>query len=435
MSNELGTRLPGCHASEVGACLLTALVTRITNFALQNRKNRYYAFLMSPNAPSRDRYLVKSIVHSSQLLTAFRSPGEALPLKEISARCGLPKTMVFRLLYTLEKCGMVDKLGQNLYQSCVRPWKQRLYRLGYAAQGTDYQFSREVSESLRRASVAEGIELISLDNRYSAKMAQRNADLLVREKVDLAIEFQTDEEVAPIVAAKYREAGIPMIAIDIPHPGATYYGANNYEAGLIGGKYLGRWVKEHWQSGVDEIVLLELKRAGNLPRMRLSGLLVGINLVLPSAANCRVTYLEGDGELGPSFEAVRKHLRSSHSQHVLVGGINDPSALGALRAFQEAGRAESCVVMGQNASPEGRAELREPKTRFVGSVAYFPERYGENIIRVSLDILSQRPVPPAVFVEHKLVTSTTVDHYYPNDGLAQMARSETTMLHRESRTA
>src|SRR5437763_4161915 len=242
---------------------------------------------MSPIAQARDRYVVKSIVHSSQLLSAFHSPGEALPLKEICTRCGLPKTMAFRLLYTREKSGMIDKVGQNLYQSRVRPWKQRLYRLGYAAQGTDYQFSREVTESLRRAAAAEGIELICVDNRYSAKISQRNADLLVREKVDLAIEFQTDEEVAPIVAAKYREANIPMIAIDIPHPGATYYGANNYEAGLIGGRYLARWVKEHWQSAIDEIILLELKRAGNLPRMRLSGLLVGVNLILPNAANAR----------------------------------------------------------------------------------------------------------------------------------------------------
>lgn len=379
---------------------------------------------MGPVALTRDRYLVKSIVHSSQLLGAFHSPGEALSLKEISARCSLPKTMVFRLLYTLEKCGMIDKVGQNLYQSCVRPWKQRLYRLGYAAQGTDYQFSREVSESLERAAAAEGIKLICVDNRYSAKTAQRNADLLVREKVDLAIEFQTDEEVAPIVAAKYRDAGIPMIAIDIPHPGATYFGANNYEAGLIGGRYLGRWVKEHWHSEVDEILLLELKRAGNLPRMRLSGLLVGINMVLPSAANCRVTYLEGDGELGPSFETVRQHLRSSNARHVLVGAINDPSALGALRAFQEAGRAENCAVMGQNASPEGRAELRQPKTRFVGSVAYFPERYGDDLIRVSIDILNQRPVPPAVFVEHKLITPALVDHYYPNDAVTKLVRTE-----------
>jgi len=332
--------------------------------------------------------------------------------------------MAFRLLYTLEKCAMIDKVGQNLYQSRVRPWKQRLYRLGYAAQGTDYQFSREVTESLQRAAAAEGIELICLDNRYSAKIAQRNADLLVREKVDLAIEFQTNEEVAPIVAAKYREAGIPMIAIDIPHPGATYYGANNYEAGLIGGRHLGRWVKELWHSEVDEILLLELKRAGNVPRMRLTGLLVGINLVLPSAANWRVTYLEGDGELGPSFEAVRKHLRFSHARHVVVGAINDPSALGTLRAFQEAGRTENCVIMGQNASPEGRAELRQPKTRFVGSVAYFPERYGDNLIRVGLDILNQRPVPPAIFVEHKLITPASVDHYYPNDALARLVRTE-----------
>jgi ribose transport system substrate-binding protein len=327
--------------------------------------------------------------------------------------------MSFRLLYTLEKCGMVEKIGANLYQSTLRPAKQRLCRLGYAAQGTNYQFSREVTSSLERAAKEEGIELIALDNRYSAKIAQRNADLLVREKVDLAIEFQTDETIAPIVAAKYREAGIPMIAIDIPHPGATYYGANNYEAGLIGGRYLGRWVKEHWHSELDEIVLLELPRAGNLPQMRLTGMLVGINLTLPTAKNCRITHLNGDGELGPSFEVVRRHIRTSRSRRLVVGAINDVSAIGALRAFEEAGRADTCAIMGQNASPEGRAELREPNTSFVGSVAFFPERYGPDLIKVSLDILNKRPVPPAVFVDHKLVTPMTVDHYYPNDRLMQ----------------
>ena len=371
-------------------------------------------------APSpRDPYLVKSVIHSSKILSAFRSAGEALSLREIAQRSALTKTMCFRLLYTLEKCAMVEKVSSNLYQSLVRPGKQRVCRLGYAAQGANYQFSREVSSSLERAAKEQGVELITLDNRYSAKIAQRNADLLVREKVDLAIEFQTDETVAPIVAAKYREAGIPMIAIDIPHPGATYYGANNYEAGLIGGRYLGRWVKEHWHSELDEIILLELPRAGNLPQMRLTGMLVGINLALPGAKNCRITHLNGDGELGPSFEVVRKHIRSSSSRHIVVGAINDVSAIGALRAFEEAGRTDTCAVMGQNASPEGRAELRETNTRFVGSVAFFPERYGPDLIKVSLDILNKRPVPPAVFVDHKLITPTTVDHFYPNDQLLQ----------------
>ena len=161
--------------------------------------------------------------------------------------------------------------------------------------------------------------------------------------------------------------------------------------------------------------------------MRLTGMLMGIQSTLPNTKGCKVTYLDGDGNVGPSFEAVRWHLRASRSRRFLVGGVNDPSALGALRAFQEAGRTDCCAVMGQNASPEGRAELREPGTRFVGSVAYFPERYGDDLIRLSLDILNKKQIPPAVFVEHKLVTAQNVDHYYPNDGLQKMLTAAPTL--------
>jgi ribose transport system substrate-binding protein len=372
---------------------------------------------MATQTPSRDPYLVKSVVHSSRVLTAFRASGEALPLREIAARSGLPKSMTFRLLYTLERCGMLEKVGENLYRSSLRPFKQRLYRLGYAAQGTDYQFSKEVSAGLERAATAEGVELISVDNRYNPKIAQRNADVLVRERVDLVIEFQTDEQIAPIVAAKYRDANIPLIAIEIPHPGATYFGANNYEAGLIGGRYLGRWAKQRWEGEVDEIVLVVLKRAGSLPQMRMTGMLVGMKEVCPHLEQRRVTYLDGDGMLGDSFEAMRRHLRTSRSRRLLVGAINDPSALGALRAFQEAGRTDACAIVGHNASPEGRTEMRQPGTRLVGSVAYFPEKYGAEILRVALDILHHRAVPPAVFVKHQMVTPDNVNHVYPNDEL------------------
>ena len=372
-------------------------------------------------AGSRDRYFVKSVEHASRLLSAFRTPGEGLPLRELSQRSGLPKSMTFRLLYTLERCGMVEKVGENLYRSCLRPFKQKLYRLGYAAQGTDYQFSKEVSAGLQRAAQAEGVELICVDNRYNAKIAQRNADVLVREKVDLVIEFQTDEHVAPIVAAKYRDANIPLIAIEVPHPGATYFGANNYEAGLIGGRHLGKWAKQHWQGQVDEIILLALPRAGALPKMRLTGMLVGMKEVVPALENTKVSYLDGDGVFSQSLEVVRRHLRTNRSRRLLVGAINDPSAIGALRAFQEAGRAEACAIMGQNASPEGRAELRRRGTRLVGSVAYYPEKYGSAIVNVALDILNHRPVPPAVFAKHELVTAENVNHVYPNDDLMRVS--------------
>jgi ribose transport system substrate-binding protein len=220
-----------------------------------------------------------------------------------------------------------------------------------------------------------------------------------------------------MLAAKYREADIPLIAIDIPHPGVTYYGANNYDAGLIGGRQMGRWARQHWNGEVGEIVLMELARAGSLPRMRLTGMLTGILEMLPKLERTKVTYLNGDGRFAESLEATRRHLRTSKAKRCLVGAINDASALGALRAFQEAGRSQECAVTGQNASPEGRAELRESGTRLIGSVAFFPERYGEELLKLALEILNRRPVPPAVFVKHQLVTPETVDHFYPNDRL------------------
>jgi ribose transport system substrate-binding protein len=74
-----------------------------------------------------------------------------------------------------------------------------------------------------------------------------------------------------------------------------------------------------------------------------------------------------------------------------------------------------CAAVGQNASLEARAELRRTGSRLIGSVAFFPEKYGEGLIPLALDILEKKPVPPAVYVKHKLITMQNVDNYYPND--------------------
>ena len=372
---------------------------------------------MPLRASNHTRYLVKSLVHAADVLSAFRSAGETLRLRDVVTRTGFQKGTCFRLLYTLHHCGFLEKVGKNCYRMVSEIRRRRRSRIGYAAQGQDTSFPREVLKGLVAAAEREGVELIVMDNRYQPKVALRTADHLIRERVDLVIEFQTDDAVAPAIAAKYMEANIPMIAIDIPHPGATYFGANNYEAGLIAGGCLARWARKHWEGRIDEILLIELLRAGSLPRARLRGVLAGIREVIRDAEETPVTSLDGDGQFKIALDRVRKHLRESQAKHVLVGAANDPSALGAVWAFEEAGRAANCVVVGQNAEPEARAVLREPRTPLIGSVGYFPENYGDGLIRLALEILERRPVPPAVFIKHQLITPENVDHFYPNDAL------------------
>jgi ribose transport system substrate-binding protein len=150
----------------------------------------------------------------------------------------------------------------------------------------------------------------------------------------------------------------------------------------------------------------------------MDGMIAGVKDTMREQADrLRFVTLDGDGQFKTSLERVRRHLRESHAKHVLVGAANDPSALGASRAFQEAGRASTCAIVGQNAEPDARAEMREPRTPLIGSVGFFPDRYGDGLIRLALDILGGRATPPAVFIRHQLITPQNVDHLYPNDAL------------------
>lgn len=371
----------------------------------------------------RDVYLIKSVAHAARLLASFEAPGEILSPREIALRTGLSRGIVHRLLYTLEGEQMIEKLENKLYRSLYRRSANRHWKIGYGAPGIDTLFTRTIAESLRVAVDRCGeLEMLALDHRYKPAVTLRNAEQFIRERVNLVIEYQIDEEVGAMLAHAYRDAHIPVIAVNNPQPGATYFGANNYEAGLLGGRYLGKWARTNWHGEVDQILMLELSRAGVVPKTRMTGMVQGIREVLgPASDKIPVVRLDGDGNFDSSWRVVRKHLRSVSSARILVVAMNDNSALGSLRAFEEAGRSEQCAILGQNGSPEARQELRKGYSRLVGSVAYFPEIYGEGLVRLALDILSRRFVAPAILTQHKLLTAKNVDHIYANDPMLGFA--------------
>lgn len=364
------------------------------------------------NENSSSRYLVEAVVRACEILRSFRSPEDRLSLSDIVERTALTPSRAFRLLRTLEHEGLVDRSQGKLYRLRIGPLDRPAFRIGYAGQTPDSAFAVEVAQGVRSAAAARNVQLVELDNRYSAEQALRNADRLIRERVDLAIEFQTFADAAPAVAAKFREAGIPLIAIDIPHPGAVFFGADNYRAGLIAGRALGRWTRREWAGRVDRVVLVGMPAAGPLAEARLDGTLAGIEERLRVGPD-RVLRMDGDGRLETAWAAARDRLRPN--ERTLVAGVNDPMVLGVLRAAEEAGMAETTAGVGQGASAEGRRELRRVGSRLIGSVGYFPESYGERILELAIDILNGKPSPPAAFVDHELITPRNVRSRYPAD--------------------
>lgn len=169
------------------------------------------------------RYQLETVSRACSLLKAFADEQEALTLAQIAKRTGCERTITFRLIRTLEKEGFLRRNEGHRYYRAIRLLDRKRYRIGYASQAENSSFVVAVSESIRWAATQHQVELIVLDNRYSPQMALRNAERMVNERVDLAIEFQAYERIAPKLSSLFQKAGIPLIAIEVPHPGATFF--------------------------------------------------------------------------------------------------------------------------------------------------------------------------------------------------------------------
>ena len=361
-------------------------------------------------------YTIQAVVRAISIINAFQSTSEVLDLRVVAARVGLHKATTFRLLETLVETHVLERAGKQGYRCCVQAARTKRYRIGYGSQSSLLPFTTTVSDSLVVAANAANIDLLVLSNGLSPRIALQNADTFVTEKVDLVIDSQINIGVAAQIAVKFSEARIPFIALDIPHPGAIYFGADNYKAGRMAGRHLARWATKNWKSGPEQIILLGVDAAGPLLNARLTGVLDGINEVSNFGHNTPTHHYDTKGgQFEATLDIVRRHIRRKKPERALVGAVNDSTALAALQAFREAGLERSCAIAGQDGSLAARDEMRRSSSRLLCSVAYFPETYGERIIRLALDVLKHKPVAPAIFVQHELLTPQNVDKVYPND--------------------
>lgn len=371
--------------------------------------------MKQPPDKSAATYQVTSVVRACRILSAFAEAGEVLELPAVVSRTGLHRATAFRLLATLVQAGFLERVGTHGYRSCCELRRSRRFRVGYAEQNAINPYISTVTASLRFAAASAGLDLLVVNNQGNRRIALRNADYLVAQKVDLAIEFQLVADISEQISERFRTAGIPLIALDNPHPGAVYFGADNFKAGAMAGQHLGRWTAQHWSGAADELLLLTASVGGPILEARLQGVMTGLAAVLPGTRGIARVRLETHTHFDVALEVVRRHLRRTNAQRILVAAVNDPTALGALEAFREYGRESHCAVVSHDGAALVRRELRRSGTRLVAVVAYFPETYGERLAPLILEMLHRRPVPPAVYTKHVLLTPNNVNSVYAND--------------------
>lgn len=277
---------------------------------------------------------------------------------------------------------------------------RRQYRIGFGNQDDGAPFSTLVRQGLAAAAAAHGVELLLADNREDGPRALANAEYFIRQNVDLVVEFNTNLHYNNIIMDRLRAARLPVIAIDIPMPGATFFGVDNYRYGLMAGRLLGQYAVHHWSRRVDAVLSLDLPASGPTPAARMQGQLDGLRefVAVPDEA---VLHLDSRNSYQDSYRVVVELLpRLQDREQIAILGINDETVLGALAAFAEADLLDRVLTVGLGADQESIRELKREQSRMIGAVASFPERYGETVITMALQMLRGQPVPPAVYTNH-----------------------------------
>jgi ribose transport system substrate-binding protein len=356
------------------------------------------------NSREIDKYWVPIVARTIDLLDCFGSTTETLTLEEVVKRTGIPHTTAFRILHTLVVLDYLSQSGRKYRLSRLR----RKLKFGFANLSKHILLAVEIQQSLEKATAVAGIDLLVWDNDRNAETAIQNAEEMAEQKVDLAIEFQLFEQVAPVISDILARARIPLISLVNPHHGTVYFGVNNYRAGFCAGVALAEHAIKHWRSEVGSLLLLESPRAGRTVQSRLVGALRGIQERLGPLPEKAVYHLDGGGDKATSKAVVTNFLKSRSRKRILIVAINDESAIGAVQAVEQLKAGAEAAIVGHGGSTEIRDSIVDPRSPCIGTISFHAELYGADLLHFALPLAQGRSAPAAHYVPHEFLGRETL---------------------------
>jgi ribose transport system substrate-binding protein len=263
------------------------------------------------------------------------------------------------------------------------------------------------------------VAMLYFDNAGDPTRAVANADAAIAAKVNLLIEYNAHADANAEIARRLTAAAIPALALVDPLPGAPLYGPDNRAAGRIAGRGLGAFARETWpDEQVLGVLIGDLAEPSPAIGDRVHGITEGIHESLPLL---KFASLDTGGQSVRADALLAKFLQTQHGPRLLIATLDDLAAVYAKNAIEMNRRQSDCIIVSQGLDPNihgGASEKKEidPNNRgsvVLGSVAYYMDRYGHDVLPLALGLLAGETLPPRTVTKHKLVTAANVFREYP----------------------
>jgi ribose transport system substrate-binding protein len=218
------------------------------------------------------------------------------------------------------------------------------------------------------------------------------------------------------------ENKVPNIEIDVPYgQNAWFYGVNNPLAGQLGGQKLGEWAKANWSGKEIYIVQNTEYESGEDVYLRNSEFLrvfrevVGDSLTIKNLKDDgKVDELNGDTNPELGLKLMSEWLTANpDAKNILCYSMTDEACTGMYSAAKNSGRLADCAFGSINGTPGAFNLIVSSDSRYVGSIALFPEYYGSGVLKMAYNILEKKDVPKKVVTKFEWVTKDNLKDFYP----------------------
>jgi ribose transport system substrate-binding protein len=291
--------------------------------------------------------------------------------------------------------------------------------IGFNNYSDSHEFCKKVHDSITAAAEQYGVTLLYAEAQMDGTTMIANTEQFIMQGANLIIDFNWIPEIGKTMVEKATEAGVKFISMDTVYEGGWYFGANSYNAGKVLGEYLAQRVVSDWGGQLDAIVGCWYQGGGDIVKDRVVGAVDALKAA--SGVTMPADDMIYEVDAGASDQAVTlktyaQDFLTAHPDlhHVIFLANNDESGAGLFAGVQLAGREADCFIGTTGGDTPFQDHIRAGGGDcWVGSTSFAPEKYGEYVIPMAVDILEGKDVPLMAYMEHFVITAENIDEYYP----------------------
>lgn len=235
--------------------------------------------------------------------------------------------------------------------------------IGFSALDLKNPFFKIIADTLTEAAEAEGFEVIVTDAESDVNNQSKQVDNFIAQEVTAIVLNPANRiSIGPAIK-RANEAGIPVFTCDLQCAAEdieviAHIGTDNYSGGRLAGKAM---IEALGEAG-GEVLVLHFKQANSCVE-RVNGFNDEINEYNEDREEGKikvVSELEGGASRDVSLKATQDALQQ-HQNLSGIFAINDPSALGAVTALEQAEKTDQIKVIGFDGQIEGKEAIRDGK--------------------------------------------------------------------------